>query len=62
MLCITYYNGRLRYYNHNVVLMLAVVASAWCCWQAFDTKRLHWWLALGIAMGLGALAKSSAST
>ena len=56
-LCITYYNGRLNYYNHNVVLMLAVVASAWCCWQAFDTKRLHWWLALGIAMGLGALAK-----
>ena len=56
-LCITYYNGRLNYYNHNVVLLLAVVVSAWCCWRAFDEKRLQWWLALGVTMGLGALTK-----
>ena len=56
-LCITYYNGRLNYYNHNVVLLLAVVASAWCCWRAFEEKRLRWWAALGLAIGLGALAK-----
>ena len=57
MLCITYYNGRLNYYNHNVVLWLAVVTSAWCCWRAFEQARLRWWAALGLAIGLGALAK-----
>lgn len=56
-LCITYYNGRLYYYNHNVVLLLAVVVSAWCSWRAFDERRLRWWLALGVTIGLGALAK-----
>lgn len=56
-LCITYYNGRLNYYNHNVVLLLAAAVSAWCCWRAFDEKRLRWWLALGVALGLGALTK-----
>ena len=57
VLCITYYNGRLNYYNHNVVLLLAVVVSARCCWRAFDEKRLRWWLALGVVIGLGALTK-----
>ena len=56
-LCITYYNGRLHYYNHNVVLLLMNVASAWYCWRAFEDKRLRWWLALGVTMGLGALSK-----
>lgn len=57
VLCITYYNGRLNYYNHNVVLMLAVVVSAWCCWLAFEERRMRWWLALGVVLGLGALVK-----
>jgi 4-amino-4-deoxy-L-arabinose transferase-like glycosyltransferase len=56
-LCITYYNGRLYYYNHNVVLMLLSAASATLCWQAFVTRRLRWWIGLGFALGLGALAK-----
>lgn len=56
-LCITYYNGRLNYYNHNVVLLLAVVACAFCCWHAVDKKLLRWWFALGVVMGLGALTK-----
>ena len=55
--CITYYNGRLHYYNHNVVLLLASTASAALCWQAFTTRRRRWWLALGVVVGLGALAK-----
>src|SRR2546423_6326091 len=55
-LCITYYNGRLYYFNHNVVLLLFVVASAWLCWRAFEERRLRWWLALGLAIGLGGLA------
>jgi hypothetical protein len=57
ILCITYYNGRLNYYNHNVVLMLASTASAAFCWQAFSSQLLRWWFAVGIALGLGALAK-----
>lgn len=56
-LCITFYNGRLYYYNHNVVLMALVAASAACCWRAFDEHRLRWWVALGAALGLGALTK-----
>lgn len=56
-LCITYYNGRLHYYNHNVVLLLLSTACAALCWQAFATRQLRWWLALGLALGLGALAK-----
>jgi hypothetical protein len=31
-LCITYYNGRLHYYNHNILLLLLSSASAWLCW------------------------------
>ena len=56
-LCITFYNGRLYYYNHNVVLMVFVAASAAIYWQAFRTGLTRWWVALGLAMGLGALAK-----
>ena len=56
-LCITYYNGRLHYYNHNVVLLLLSTASAALCWQAFSTRQWRWWFGLGLAIGLGALAK-----
>lgn len=55
--CITYYNGRLNYYNHNVVLLLASTACAALAWQAFATRRLRWWAALGLALGMGALPK-----
>lgn len=56
-LCITYYNGRLTYYNHNVVLMFIATASAALCWQAYTTRRLRWWIALGVVIGLGLLSK-----
>ena len=56
-LCITYYNGRLYYYNHEVVLMPFAVASAAFTWKAFCTRQSRWWLALGVCLGLGALAK-----
>jgi len=55
--CITYYNGRLNYYNHNVVLMLLNACTAAVTWQAFRHTRLRWWVALGVCLGLGALAK-----
>lgn len=57
VLCITYYNGRLYYYNHNVVLMVFVTAGAAMCWKAHSTRQLRWWAGLGAALGLGALAK-----
>ena len=56
-LCITYYNGRLYYYNHNVVLMALITISAVCCWKARITGSAVWWAALGLATGLGGLAK-----
>lgn len=55
--CITYYNGRLHYYNHDVVLLLASTVCPVLCWQAFAQRRRRWWSALGMAIGLGALAK-----
>ena len=57
VLCITYYNGRLYYYNHNIVLMFFATASAALCWQAHRSARLRWWAALGVALGLGLLVK-----
>lgn len=57
VLCIAYYNGRLYWYNHNVVLMWFVTASAALCWKAHSTRRLRWWVGLGATLGLGALAK-----
>jgi len=57
MLCITFYNGRLYYYNHNIVLMWFVVATAVLAWLAFKERRLRWWALTGLAFGLGALAK-----
>ena len=57
MLCITFYNGRLYYYNHNTVLFLFVVGSAWASWQAFSRRSLGWWAVVGLMLGLGALSK-----
>ena len=57
MLCITFYNGRLYYYNHNTVLFLFVVGSAWATWQAFSRRSLGWWAVVGLMLGLGSLCK-----
>jgi 4-amino-4-deoxy-L-arabinose transferase-like glycosyltransferase len=57
VLCITYYNGRLNYCNHNTVLMFWVTVSAGACWRACTGGQLRCWLALGAALGLGALSK-----
>jgi hypothetical protein len=55
--CVTYYNGRLYYYNHNVVLMLFVSASAYATWRAAVTGARRWWIAIGVTVGLGFITK-----
>ena len=57
MLCITFYNGRLFYYNHNTLLFLFVVGSAWATWLAFSRRSLGWWAVVGLMLGLGSLSK-----
>ena len=56
-LCITYYSGRTNFYNHNTVLLVFVAGAAWFCWRAFADRSRTAWLALGLMLGLGALAK-----
>lgn len=56
-LCITYYSGRTNFYNHNTVLLVFVSGAAWFCWRAFADRSRTAWLALGLMLGLGALAK-----
>jgi 4-amino-4-deoxy-L-arabinose transferase-like glycosyltransferase len=56
-LCVTFYNGRINYFNHNTVLTLWVSVSAWLCWQIRVRPRLRWWVALGLASALGMLSK-----
>lgn len=60
-LCVGYYSLRLAYFNHDTLLMLAHLAAAACVWQAFaattpQAARRAWW-GLGLALGLGGLAK-----
>lgn len=56
-LCITYYNARLQFYNHNVVLMLATTCAALLAHAAMTRTGIRWWIGLGLALGLGTLAK-----
>lgn len=56
-LCVGYYSLRLAYFNHDTLLMLAHLAAAWFTWQAFAQRSRHAWWGLGLALGLGGLAK-----
>lgn len=56
-LCNSYYSARLDVWNHNVVLLPFVTASAWATWVAFHRRSIAAWAALGVALGLGLLAK-----
>lgn len=56
-LSITFYSGRLNYYNHNITLMLCVSLTVYCWWQILQTGRTRWWVGLGLAAGLGMLSK-----
>ena len=56
-LCVTFYNGRLYYFNHNVVMMPFTVGMAWTCWRLTVRPRLSTWALLGLCAGLGMLSK-----
>lgn len=56
-LCITFYNGRLNYYNHNILLLLFVSLSAQCWWMILQNGQRRWWIGLGLCAGLGMLSK-----
>lgn len=56
-LCNVHYTQRLAHFNHDVLLMPCVGLAALCCWHAFERRsRIHW-AGVGLALGLGALAK-----
>lgn len=56
-LCITFYCGRIYYYNHNVVMMLWVALAAGLSWRLTWRPSLWGWAALGLVSGLGLLTK-----
>ena len=56
-LLITFYNGRLNYYNHNILLMVFVALTVYSWWQILQSGRTGWWILLGLSAGLGMLSK-----
>ncbi|WP_446893617.1 glycosyltransferase family 39 protein, partial [Acinetobacter sp. NS4_7] len=49
-MCITYYNERMHFFNHEVVLMPFFAASALLVWRAVGSRQLRWWAALGCCL------------
>ncbi|MET4576924.1 ArnT family glycosyltransferase [Ottowia thiooxydans] len=56
-LCITFYNQRVHYYNHNVVMMPPIAVCILMMWRLTQRARWSAWIAIGVAMGLGMLVK-----
>lgn len=56
-LCITFYGGRLYYFNHNVVMMLWVSIAAALTWHVTKAPALAGWALLGAVSGLAMLSK-----
>ena len=51
-LSITFYSGRLYYYNHNVLLMLWVALTAWLSWRLAVRPSLGTWALLILSVKL----------
>lgn len=56
-LCITFYCGRLYYYNHNVVMMLWISMAVALTWHITIKPSLAGWALLGAVSGLAMLSK-----
>ena len=56
-LSITFYCGRLYYYNHNVVMMLWTSLAVALSWHVTQKPSLAGWALLGLVSGLGMLSK-----
>ena len=59
--CASRSNGRLHFYNHEIPLITFVAGAAAACWRAWQTRKIVWWVALGLCLGLGALSKYQAA-
>lgn len=55
--CITFYTFRMHYFNHNTALLVATAGAVYCLWNATQSGKLLWWLALGGCWGIGMLSK-----
>jgi 4-amino-4-deoxy-L-arabinose transferase-like glycosyltransferase len=47
----------MHFFNHNTALLVATAGAVYCLWNAVQTNRWRWWLALGACWGLGMLSK-----
>ena len=56
-LSITFYSGRLYYYNHNVVMMIWISLAVALTWQVTVKPSLLTWALLGAVSGLAMLSK-----
>lgn len=56
-LSITFYCGRLYYYNHNVVMMLWISLAVALTWHVTQKPSLAGWALLGLVSGMGMLSK-----
>lgn len=55
--CITFYANRMHFFNHNTALLVATAGAVYCLWQAVQSGKQLWWLALGLCWGIGLLSK-----
>lgn len=47
-------------FNHNIALMPVWAALLYCYWRAIHARKVRWWIALGLAGGVGVLIKYTA--
>ena len=57
-LCLTYATDRLVVYNHNVVMLLPLIAGVFTLlWRTTERPSLAAWAGVGVLLGFGMLAK-----
>lgn len=44
-------------FNHSFLVLLFAALAVWFYYEALTRGSMHWWIALGLAMGLGMLSK-----
>lgn len=54
-----FFSSGTRQFNHDIAQLPFWAAIAWLLWRAVRDDRLGWWIALGLAGGIGLYAKLS---